>query len=865
MRIPNQQLNKIKNRRKPPERKLPATIQMQKIKLSNSDLAFYLDVEPVVSIDLISQEENQQTNTCQVPTVVSNEVNSLYTRVIKTDNVELSRQIGENIDNFEVLDQIIAKNPKEIQQMFIPYLEKDTFKSEGKIKQSSNVSFKPSSYKDRSFPENLSVYAMFVSEDLKTGKKIALSPPQMQRVVSHNVVLPSDNVLDLRQLKYDEYLRFDIINQVEDNKEAYFSDQYYSIDPSGFIKFMFFWNKLQFLREKSLFGNILKNGSIPSSRSKMISDSRISDLRIIRKRVKRSIDGFSMFDKAQYNPVVIYSSDDADGDFISAESKNTKTGQLKAKIGPLSRIKNSQDYLTFAVDDYYSLKTRIGMYKYEVKIEVEDGMLKYLLDSLDKLRNINSDFLKYQNSFFGSIARRNSTTPLINQMLNVLFSLRKLTRKQMETIRKEFNILATHKEGYQKIMDFNMQLMTKIQDALGKRGNVKSDNKSASYKKNTSKLFFLEDTQEFSEIVDFSQINTIKSEYFDIKSISNIGIARFSTPSVKNRFLGEFKKGVNFEGPYEEINFSDLNEKFVSSNTMLGKTEELSSSLFDFADNFFSYLSPAIINMDNKHIKNETTNPQDFMATQPIETLQLSQQLADLGVRILLPSKTELTKKSSEEEEQICSELVMGSDNNMSSQKTYENNSDISYTSRLTTFNSTINKSQSLINGIKNHYNNFNLQKDNYDLDSPKNLLIEKKKKEPAISYTHSIKDMPNQLRVLFGSKSDLVKNKWNSTENDFFVNPSSSKMMKENYSNLIRIEVLSGFKSDSSGQPNIKLPIFNKLQISDIDGLQSGESLFCRTYMVDNQSLGLGQRRKTENDSNYYNKHFIISTEGGD
>ena len=122
---------------------------------------------------------------------------------------------------------------------------------------------------------------------------------------------------------------------------------------------------------------------------------------------------------------------------------------------------------------------------------------------------------------------------------------------------------------------------------------------------------------------------------------------------------------------------------------------------------------------------------------------------------------------------------------------------------------------------------------------------------------------MPNQLRAVFGSKSDLVRNKWNLTDNDFFANPESSKMMKENFSNLIRVEVLSGFMSDSNGIPNSKSPIFNKLRKQDFDELQSGDSILCKTYIVDDASLGIGQKQKDNSSpENYYNQYFIITKE---
>jgi hypothetical protein len=866
MKLLSTQLSKLKRgtRLKPmlePQR-TPARIELQKIKISNSNLIFSLDIDPVVSVDLVPITE-EATDNRQVPLIQPDEDNSLYIKILRTDDIDIKKVMDGAITDLSKLDQLSAKYPQKIQQIIIPYSNDGGIISNDSLKHSYSVSFEPLSYDDRSSPKNLSLYAFFLGESLSTGKKTLLSEVYMQDIISENTVLISNNIIDLRESKFDDYLKFDIINQIKDNREAYFSDQYYSIDPHGFLKFTFFWDKIQFLRENSLFGNIIKNGSLPTIRESIISNSKISNMKIIRKRVKKNIDGFSMFNRAQQNPVVIYSSDDADGDFITAESKNRKTGQVKAKISSIAGIRNTMDYIAFSVDDYYPKKTQIGMYKYEIKVEVEDGMLNYLFESLGNLRDVNSKLLKIQNTFVPRYTVDPALSENIDNILSVLFSLRSYTREQMGTTRDEFRALSLHYEGFQKIVNFNMDLMTKIDCALSSRAITKRDSKTAMYSKNTSKLFFLEDTQEFSEIVDFSKISHIENDYFGFSGVPNIGIAKFSDVAFKNRFLTEFKKGIDQDGSYENINFADLGEKLLTSNTAQNKEEIISSNLFDLSENFFSYLAPVTVKVEEAKVKNNTSNPREYIATRDEQALKISKDLASLGVRILTPREINLNM-GDHQHNTICSESIL-ENSNLNSEKTYENDSSVEYIAPVKSYISEINKSQSLIGGIKKHYNNFNLQKSDYDLDSPLSLLAKKKNQEKHTVYLQNIKDMPNQIRLLFGSRSDIVRNNWASTENDFFSNPLSLRMMQENYSNLIKIEVLSGYEPDSSGHPNIKKPIFKKINISDLDGLKSGQSLFCRTYVVDNKSLGIGQAKISAIDSIYYNKYFIISTERGD
>ena len=219
---------------------------------------------------------------------------------------------------------------------------------------------------------------MVIRESAKTGKRKLISQPYFQKVIENNSVMLKENIVDLRNSKFDEYLDFEIVDQTALRQKAYFSDLFSSTRSSGILGATFFWNKIEFLKEMSLYGNILKNGSIPSARKKMIEDSRITEMKIIRKRVKKNIDGFSLFNKNQKNEVIIYSSEDADGDFITASSKNRHTGNLKSKISTIRGVKNIGDYISFAFEDYAPLRLGTGIYQYEVQVKLRDGMLKFL-------------------------------------------------------------------------------------------------------------------------------------------------------------------------------------------------------------------------------------------------------------------------------------------------------------------------------------------------------------------------------------------------------------------------------------------------------------------------------------------------------
>lgn len=844
-----------------PERARPSSLRINNITLSNSDLSFSVGVEPVIEMEMVEKDGKM------IPAYVPDDDAASYVTVLMTQDPEISKMIEENIGNLKKIERIALRNSHKIQKIDIPYDEKDVFVSGNKFKFKKKENFKPLSFQEASNPQNLYIYAMFLRENVRTEKKSLLSEVYSQQVISQGSIvlgnLFSSNIVDLRELKFDEYLDFEIVNQVNIPNKAYFSDLFCSPKKGKIFAGMFFWDKIQFLKEQSLYGNVLKFGSIPESRQKIIDDSRITEMKIIRKRVKKNIDGFSLFNKNQKNEVIIYSSEDDSGDFISATSQNRKTGKVKSKLNTTGRIQNALDYTSFSFEDYAPQKTNIGTYQYSVEVKLRDGMLQFLLDSLESLREFDKNYQQYQNIFYFGSSERAKIEENVNEMLKIMFSMRFFLREQMQSIKNEFYVLISSFDGLQKVIDFNRQLMTKISYALGKRGITNSGSKIASYK-NVINIFSLQDEQEFQEIIDFSKMAHVKADYFNIASNTAVGLSKFQDESVKSRFLSEFKKYMKYETveKYEDINFTEVNQQIYEQNTKQSSDRDMVAGLFDFSENFYTYLSPATQVLYGENVNNnefEYTNYNPKTLSQYIEEASM---LNARGVKILTKRETAI-KKAQTSQQDICSREVLGEEDKANTENTYSNNAELDFTSKEMNYAANVQDSFPAIRGINSFYNNFNLKRQDYDLDNPANLLYKKRNEERKEFYTDAINDMPNQLRAVFGSKSDLVKNKWNLMENDFFANPESSKMMKENFSNLIRVEILSGFELDSSGMPNSKNPIFNKLKKQDFDSLKSGENILCKATVIEDTSMGLGQKDKDSlNTQSYYNQFFIITKE---
>ena len=916
--------------RAPAKKVKKSSLSFKKCTLSNVSLLFSLSLEIVLSV----------TNSGNLPAINMSGKNNITLFTISVYDSSLRDLLISSVSDATSFLQIVDQNKDKIDISSMGCEKKITDSTVvGNLSRAVatitrtpsatflypyEIKFDPKSFKDRSSPTDLTIFCYIMRQTTGSGGDVLVDNIIYQNLIVGNTLMTSPNVVDLRTKKYDEYLDFSIINQVLPGSEAYFSDQFCSYDPDQFLKFIFFWDKIQFLKENSIFGNILNNTSIEASRQKMISDSLISDIKIIRQRVKRNINGFSKFSLNEKSEIIVTSHEsDADG-FMAAEKTDNITKELTAKISSLPGVKSRGEYLSFIVNDYYPQRNKYGMYKYSIEIRLQDGMLKFLLDSLDTLRKIDKQYREFLNIFSGNLGPSVSESSAnVRTMLNILFSIRKYSSPNMERITREISLLLASQEGILQLITFNENLMLKIINALGERGVATSlSARSKTTSKKTSNLFFLEDRYEFSEIIDLADLKDIKYDYFNLEDGLSFGAAGFSLDQIEDRFFSEFQRIISYDGKREQINFGDLSEQLYSDNVVSDKQTDLKDGLFNLGQTYYSYLSPAKIGeKSTKAISVGQLRPALYnikeIETPEIdnEELSISYFMHKNGVSV--ENRSNLARKAAIRTSD-ATDIVDIKVSDIFGKTDKINEENISNTETLQgscvdaeSFKTSMQQSRGIMNGINKFYNNFNMTRQSFDLSSPLNLLDQKRSAIsdlktitpsptravsttttsivpltkttattaaaastartttatrtaltiPAPSFENSLAEMPNQIRALFASRSEMVVNKWALTENDFFSNVNTTNMMKENYSNLISIEVLAGFNEDAQGQQIPKLPIFKKLEVEDLNGMKAGELLFCRTYRLDDKSLGIGMKntKNTENNT-YYNKCFVIS-----
>jgi hypothetical protein len=924
------QQNSISKQRKGAPSRVPtkkikkSSLSFKKCTLSNVSLLFSLSLDIVLSV----------SNSGNLPAINMSGKNNITLFTISVYDSSLRDLLISSVSDTTSFLQIVDQNKDKIDISSMGCKKKITdstvIKNPSRAATTTRtpsatflypyrVKFDPKSFKDRSSPADLTIFCYIMRETAGSGGDILVDNIIYQNLIVGNALIASPNIIDLRTKKYDEYLDFSIINQVVPGSEAYFSDQFYSYDPNQFLKFIFFWDKLQFLKENSIFGNILNNTSIEASRQKMISDSLISDIKIIRQRVKKGINGFSKFSLNE-NPEIIVTSYESEADgLLPAEKIDNVTKKLTAKISSLPGVKSRGEYLSFVVNDYYPQRAKYGMYKYSIEIRLQDGMLKFLLDSLETLRKIDKQYREFLNIFSGNLSPSTlESSANVRIMLNILFSIRKYSPPNMESITREILLLLNSRESVLQLITFNENLMLKIINALGARGvatNLSARSKTTS--KTTSNLFFLENRYEFSEIIDLADLKDIKYDYFNLEDGLSFGAAGFSLDQIENRFFSEFQRIISYDGKKEQINFGDLSEQLYSDNVVSDKQTDLKDGLFNLGQTYYSYLSPAKIGEKSTkalsvgQLKPAPYNIKEIETPQiDNEELSISYFLHKNGVSVEngsnLARKTAIQTFNATDIVDVKVSDIFGkadkiNDENLSNTETLQGSCTDSQS-----FKTSIQQSVGIMNGINKFYNNFNMTRQSFDLSSPLNFLDQKRSAIndlkattpappravsattttiplakstatattartttttrttlaiPVPNFENSLAEMPNQIRALFASRSEMVVNKWALTENDFFSNVNTTNMMKENYSNLISIEILTGFGEDIQGQQIPKLPIFKKLEVEDLNGMKAGELLFCRTYRLDDKSLGIGMKntKNTENNT-YYNKCFVIS-----
>jgi len=727
-------------------------------------------------------------------------------------------------------------------------------------------------------PEYLTIFAfMYNSVDSGIEETIignSIEGIYYQSVIQDKKLQNNVNIADLREFNFEELLDFEILGDSPTTKEDYFSEIFQTIDQAGFIKFMFFWDKEQFIIEKSLYGNMLSQGTNLKARQKMLNYSKISNLSIFRRRIKKTL-GFekqiSSFDLEQVEKVIVSSADDDAGNLMQNTTFNfedSKTAEIKESL----EIKNV-NYRSFFVNDYGLSKFNFGKYQYGISIRVEDGILKYLVNSLMTLNKNITTLEKYYTNSSSPMVSTPSVEKTVDDLLSILSCMKKINRRRLASLRQDFKQNILSQDGTARFLDLNMKLASKIESAIGKSYKTSISNKGKSKVKNelTSDLFILGDEKYFNNYIDIQNINDIVYNYLGIEDDLSVGASGFSVENIKNRFFDEFTKLIVYDDNMGNINFSEIGKQIYEDNIFSSKQSDIRSSLFDFRESYYSYLSPAQIsdeeidNLSRANWQNAKYNNLEFKSFNSLSdpSMGASYYLQNLGVYIEDSDDTFLINPpTAADQSYIPSDKLFGTTDKVVADDLHKNidlNKATNVKESMPLM--AVANSQPVINGISKFYYQNGIQQLNqtsFDLENPRNMLDTKRNMS---TFDEELMNIPNHIRALFGSKSTMVRNQWENMEIDFAADPNSFNMIKENYTNLIIVECLKGFSLDTDKREEVKAPIFSRLKTEDIENISSGEYLFCRTRKYHDLAFQIGaQSDKNIKSAFYIDQYFIIS-----
>lgn len=182
----------------------------------------------------------------------------------------------------------------------------------------------------------------------------------------------------------------------EEENSLNFTNLWMSRDSKGAARFMFGVDMLALIKQNSRYSSILDYS--PDIGSDVIAMTKVKNIKVMRRRVKK-IKTFNslgsptvteqLFDeKEPYVSLVISGGDNGTLTEVSNESAAIRESKLTVSNQP-----DGMRYYT--VQDRSMENITDGLYQYGVVIEFEDGVIKYLENTLDKLINMKSVLQEY--------------------------------------------------------------------------------------------------------------------------------------------------------------------------------------------------------------------------------------------------------------------------------------------------------------------------------------------------------------------------------------------------------------------------------------------------------------------------------------
>ena len=665
--------------------------------------------------------------------------------------------------------------------------------------------------------------------------------------------------------------------------ENYYSPGVTSRSDEGIITFIFDINFENLLRDKVVFGELMQ---LPAKR-KILKKSRISEMKIIRRRVKRqtsssflgtTIDDISPFGKNTIQELIAINSEPQNLRFLPKKPYYGFRASKKEKksIGSVGEMRKtvqgtpSEGIRRFvSVDNSLKDKT-YGLYQYGVAMQIEDGTVIFLQDSmstiskaLKELRNYYtiSTSINYYDAFNRRFKRKLSnfyaaqkSTPwrsAIQAYVEVLSDFIDLGQTQRQAIVKELTAISNPflgtPEGIASLIGLLQNFETLIYEMLIGKVKISDQQPDGSL----SRIYNNNNYEKFMVICDHFFNSSVDS---DVVSSDGHKVLPTNTPIL---YLKDF-----------EARAKDEASKYFVKDSVKGIKKEMGSvpglndenqGISNISDSFYTFFTPQSItaggnkmelqNRGNEIWQNEkyeqftsyllssppgpkkTFGP--FSTSGPADTVSLDLLGGVLGSNSVTVKTTMLENKNTKK-----TKPTNTPDASMSThykpQKSEKEVSGPLSREGTKSVGSIFTSVGSLGSSPLSKMSNFNLTSNNNFVDTK---IRKSKLKEGQLA------GLPNQISSLFLSKSPAVINDWQDYEKDGIDFPSSDKtnlMFLYNYSTLFRIEYQDGYALGADGDTLIKQPIWKPFSEDVLSRVKAGDSLLCRIEKYENDEVGI-------------------------
>jgi len=670
--------------------------------------------------------------------------------------------------------------------------------------------------------------------------------------------------------------------------ENYYSQGETSRSDAGVVSFIFDINFENLLKDNTIFWPLLER----PARKKILRNSRISEMKITRRRVKKqttasslgtTIDDISIFDVNEAPELIALNGESRNIRFLT---KKLYYGHLSAGdrkkdnfIGCVGEMRKNTKKVSpdpvrrFISVDNSLIKKTYGLYQYGITMQIEDGTVIFLQDSLKKitsaltvLRNyytistsvnfydaFNRKFKRKLSKFYAANGQRPWQAG-IWAYVEVLSDFMDLGLPKRSAIIKELTAISNPvlgtPEGIMALINLLLNFETLIYEMLVGKVKVSDQQIDGSL----SRIYNNNNYEKFMVVCEHFFNSTVDA---DVVASDGHKVLPTNTPIL---YLKDF---LNRSKEEALKYFTNDNPKDIEKG--LGKVPGLNDEnkgISNLSDSFYTYFTPQSITaggnkleLQNKgtaiwqngryesftsYLMSAPPGPKPTLPPFSIETKGTTSTLALmeklLGSYSVTITPTMLENKDTKETKPT---IPPSCDN------------DFSVTGprpEKTAYSPTLSKGLTTIGSIftsaasnKALEPSPSLSMPNFNLASNENLVDTKIRKSKL--KTGQLEGLPNQISSLFLSKSPAVVNNWQEYEKDGIDFPSSEKtnlMFLYNYSTLFKLEYQDGYEKDKLGKILIKQPIWKSFSENTLDRVTTGEALLCRVEKYENDEIGI-------------------------